>query len=124
MIITISISLFGMGFAYFKYQKDGKYFGDKLKNRFCYKLLANQYYFPHILEAVIHKPYLALSKFSWKEIDMKIIDTIVDGIASGIRSGGQEARVIQTSNLSKALKLMVSGIVVLLMLVLIFGSIK
>ena len=124
MIVTISVSFLGMGFAYFKFQKDGKYFGDKLKHRFCYKLLANQYYFPHLIEAMINKPYLALSKFSWKEIDMKIIDTIVDGIASGIRSGGQEARVVQTSNLSKALKLMAGGVVVLLILVLVFGSIK
>ncbi len=123
-IVTVSIALFGIAFAYFKYQKDGKYFGEALQNRFCYKLLANQYYFPHMLDAVILKPYLALSKFSWKEIDVKIIDTIVDSIAGAIYSGGLSGRTIQTGNLSKALKLMTGGLVVLLILVLIFGSIK
>ncbi len=124
MAVTIGLSLGGIAFAVLKYNKDGEYFGNKMKNRFCYKLLANQYYLPYLYDTVVVQPYKKLSDFNWKEIDMKIIDTIVDGIAGIIYQGGVEGRTIQTGNLSKALKLMTGGIVLLLILVLVFGSIK
>ena len=124
MVITVSISFGGILFAVTKYNKDEKYFGDKMKDRFCYKLLANQYYVPYFYDNYLVKPYKKLSEFSWKEIDMKIIDAIVDGIASIIYQGGVESRTVQTGNLSKALKLMTGGIVVLLTLALVFGSFK
>jgi NADH-quinone oxidoreductase subunit L len=119
MIITISISILGITFAVFKFKKNNNYYGDAMKNRFCYKLLANQYYMPHLLDLVIIKPYLLISKFSWKNIDLKIVDQIVDGIANSIYNGGELSRNMQTSNLSKALKWMTVGIVILLILVVL-----
>jgi NADH-quinone oxidoreductase subunit L len=95
-----------------------------MKNRFCYKLLANQYYIPYILENYINKPYLAISKFNWKEIDVKIVDTIVDAIAMGVYAGGKEGRAMQSSNLSTALKWMVVGLFILLALAVAFGNMK
>jgi NADH-quinone oxidoreductase subunit L len=121
MIITVALSLSGMWFAYYKFNKDGKYFGDALKHRFCYKLLANQYYMPAFIDKAILKPYLALSTFAWKFIDMKIIDATVDGIAKMVYSSGEASRVVQTGNLSKALKIMTLGILILLVVVLAFG---
>ncbi|MBI3874310.1 MAG: hypothetical protein HY307_04845 [Arcobacter sp.] len=70
------------------------------------------------------KPYHKLSVYSWKKIDMKIIDATVDGIAKMIYVGGAEGRAVQTGNLSTALKLMVMGVFVLLTLVLFFGLTK
>jgi NADH-quinone oxidoreductase subunit L len=124
MIVTISVSLAGMAFAYFKFQKDGTYFSEKLKHRFCYKLLANQYYFRFMIDKLILQPYLALAKFSWKEIDMKLIDAIVDGIAKGIYSGGEGGTAMQSGNLSKGLKWMGIGILVLIILSIAFGNLK
>lgn len=122
--VTTVMALGGIAFAVFKYKKDGGYYGEALKNRFCYKLLANQYYIPHLLENVIHKPYLVMSKFSWKEIDMKVVDTIVDGIAKLVRQSGEASRPIQTGNLSRALTTMVVGLTVLLVVAVIFGFAK
>jgi len=124
LVVTSAIAVSGVLFAVLKFKGNNTYFSEKLKNRLCYKILANQYYLPKFYDSVIVKPYLVLSKFSWKEIDMKIIDTIVDGIASLIREGGNSSRVIQTGNLSKALKIMTSGIVILLLLSIIFGTFK
>jgi NADH-quinone oxidoreductase subunit L len=121
MVITVGLSLTGIWFAYYKYTKDGKYFGDTLKHRFCYKLLVNQYYFPHIIDRFILKPYLALANFLWRFIDMKIIDAIVDGIGKIIYSSGEASRVVQTGNLSQALKTMTLGILILLVIVIVFG---
>jgi len=124
MIITITISISGIAFAYFKFKKSGGYFSESMKNNFIYKLLANQYYFPHMIEAMILKPYLAISKFSWKEIDMKLIDAIVDGIANGFYAGGESGTAMQSGSLSKSLKWMGIGILILLILVVAFGNLK
>ncbi len=122
--VTTAIALGGILFAVFKHKKDGTYFSESLKNRFCYKLLANQYYIPHFLENVITKPYLAMSRFSWKEIDLKVVDTIVDGIAKMVYKTGEESRPIQSGNLSKALTLMVIGLTVILVVSIFFGLAK
>jgi NADH-quinone oxidoreductase subunit L len=123
IVVTTAIALGGIIFAVKKFKKGGTYYSKQLEHGALYKLLANQYYIPHIIDNVLLKPYLKISQFSWKEIDMKIIDTIVDTIANGVYTGGKEARVMQTGNLSRALKWMVTGIVILLILVII-GTIR
>jgi NADH-quinone oxidoreductase subunit L len=77
-----------------------------------------------MIDKLILQPYLALSKFSWKEIDMKLIDAIVDGIAKGIYSGGEGGTSMQSGNLSKGLKWMGIGILILLILAVAFGNLK
>ena len=122
--MTSAIAIGGVLFAVWKFRRDGTYFSESLKDRFCYKLLANQYYMPYILDRVVQRPYLALSKFSWKEIDLKIVDTIVDAIARGIYIAGDDARAMQTGNLSKALKWMTLGVVILLVLAVAMSTLK
>jgi len=122
--VTSAIAIGGILFAVFKYKKSGTYFSEKMKNRACYKLLANQYFMPHFLENIINKPYLALSKFAWKAIDMKIIDAVVDGIGKIVYASGKEARAIQSGNLSTSLKVMVYGLVILLVLSVALGFLK
>jgi NADH-quinone oxidoreductase subunit L len=87
-------------------------------------MLANQYYIPHIIDNAILKPYLAISRFAWKSIDLKIVDAIVDGIAKTIYKGGESSRVTQTGNLSSSLRLMVLGITILLVLSVALGFAK
>ncbi|MBD3840345.1 MAG: NADH-quinone oxidoreductase subunit L [Campylobacterales bacterium] len=124
LVATLAIALGGIAFAVIKYNKSGTYFSENFKHRFCYKLLANQYYMPHFIENFINKPYLKLSQFSWKELDLKLIDAIVDGIAKGIYGGGEAGTEMQSGNLSKALKWMGIGIVILLILAVAFGNMK
>jgi len=122
--VTTAIALGGIVFAVLKFNKSGGYYSNSMKDSFVYKLIANQYYFPHIIDKVILKPYLAMSKFSWKEFDVKLIDAIVDGIAQGIYSGGEGATSVQSGNLSKALKWMGIGILFLLILAVAFSNLK
>jgi NADH-quinone oxidoreductase subunit L len=124
LVATLAIALGGIAFAVFKFNKSGTFYSEKMKHRFCYKLLANQYYMPHLWENAVNKPYLKLSQFSWKELDLKLIDAIVDGIAKGIYGGGEAGTAMQSGNLSKALKWMGIGIVVLLILAVAFGNLK
>ncbi|HFU75833.1 MAG TPA: NADH-quinone oxidoreductase subunit L [Arcobacter sp.] len=122
MGLAVIMSLSAMAYAYFKYMKDGTYLSNKFKDRPCFRVLANQYYMNHFWDKVVVNNYMKLSQFSWKEIDLKIIDTIVDGIAGLIFAGGKEGRTIQTGNLSKALKIMALGVLVLLILLVAFGT--
>ena len=124
ILITSGIAITGILFAVFKFRKNGTYFSKSLENRFCYKLLANQYYINHFWENVVAKPYGKLSHFSWKELDIKLIDAIVDGIARGIYDGGEGGTSMQSGNLSKALKWMGIGIFILIILAVAFGNLK
>jgi len=122
--VTTAIALGGIAFAVIKFKKDGTFYSNSMKNRLCYKVLANQYYLPHFWEAVVIKPYAKLAAFSWKEFDLKIIDGIVDGIAKGIYGGGEAGTSMQSGNLSKALQWMGIGIFILIILVVAFGNLK
>jgi NADH-quinone oxidoreductase subunit L len=124
IIVTSAMAIGGVLFAVFKFKNSNGYYSEAIKDRFCYKLLANQYYLPKLIDSCIIKPYLSISKFSWKEFDMKLIDAIVDGIAKAIYSGGEGGTAMQSGNLSKALQWMGIGLVVLLILVVTFGSLK
>ena len=124
ILVTSAMAIAGVLVATLRYVKAGTYFSESIKDSFFYKLLANQYYMPHFLEYVINRPYLAMSKFAWKEIDLKVIDSIVDGIGKIVYASGKEARPIQSGNLSSLLKVMVYGFVILLVLSVALGFLK
>jgi len=119
--VTTAIALSGIALAVFKYNKDGEYYGNKFQNNFFYKLLANQYYLPHFWDYVVCKVYFLLSKFSWKIVDLKIIDSLVDGVANRVIDGAEIGSSMQSGNLSKSLKWMGFGILVLLILALVYS---
>ncbi len=113
-----------IAFAYKKYVSfnsvpDGT---SRMENSFIYKLLSNQYYIPKIYDEVFSKPYMQLSKFAWKEIDLKIVDATVDGIANVIYKTGEKTHTMQSGNLSSMLRWMVIGLVVLLVLAVAFTA--
>ncbi len=124
IILTSAIALGGIAFAAKRYLKHGTYFSEGMKDKFIYRLLANQYYIPHMLENVINKPYLAMSKFSWKFIDLKIIDSLVDFIGNTFYKTGGEVRAMHSGNLSGALKWMAFGLTILIVLAVALAGIK
>jgi NADH-quinone oxidoreductase subunit L len=116
---TLLIALGGIGFAVYMYGKKGG-FPKWLEDRFCYKLLSNQYYIPAFYEKAIMKPFTQLSLFAWKRIDTVVVDRTVDLIAKALMRMGASANTMQTGNLSHMLRWMVVGVVVLLILALIY----
>lgn len=125
-IMTIGTQVFvilAILYAYKKYARGGIAVPDgtsAMENSFFYKLLINQYYIPKIYDEVFTKPYYELSKIAWKQIDLKIVDATVDGIANTIYKTGENTRHIQNGNLSTMLRWMVIGLVVLLSLAVVF----
>ncbi len=112
-LIVLVVAVGGIVLAYKKYG-NGLKRDEKCENSFIYKLLANQYYIPQLYEEVITKPYAMLSEHMWKDVDMKIVDTTVDGIAKFLYKSGDGARKMQTGNLSNYLNWMAVGAVLLL----------
>ena len=120
--LTTLIALSGILFAIYKYSKGG--FSEKWKENFLYQLLYNQYYIPIIYEKVFTQPYKELSKIAWKELDLRIVDATVDFIANVIYKSGFAGRVVQSGNLSKMLRWMVIGLLILIVLVIIYSPVR
>jgi len=111
-------------YAYKKYARNGIKVPDgtsETEKSFIYQLLYNQYYIPYFYEEYIVKPYRELSTAFWKEIDMKVVDATVDGIAKTLYNTGATTRTIQNGNLSTMLRWMVGGLVVLLTIAVAIG---
>jgi len=116
--------LLAIFFAYKKYMCSSVKVPDgtsKMEKNFFYKLLINQYYIPYFYEEYIVKAYKELSVVFWEQIDKKIIDASVDGIANIFYKTGKNTRQMQSGNLSTMLKWMVAGTVALLSLAVVFG---
>ncbi len=126
-IMTIGTQLFvilAIVYAYKKYANSKVTVPDgtsAMENSFGYKLLINQYYIPYFYEEYIVKSYRELSKIFWKQVDLKIVDATVDGIAGVLYSTGERTRDMQSGNLSTMLKWMVAGTIGLLSLAVVFG---
>ncbi len=126
-IMTIGTQLFVIAailFAYKKYANASVKVPDgtsKMENSLPYKILKNQYYIPHAYEEYLVKPYRELSTIFWHQVDLKIVDATVDGIAAIFYSTGEKTRDMQSGNLSTMLKWMVAGTIVLLSLAVVFG---
>jgi len=120
-LLTAVVSIFAIGGIFLAYKKyyNGLKRDEDLENSFIYKLLANQYYIPLIYEEVITKPYMMISEKLWKEVDLKIVDGTVDGIAKFLYKTGDKTRAMQTGNLSNYLNWMAVGGVFLLLLAVI-----
>ncbi|WP_041353956.1 NADH-quinone oxidoreductase subunit L [Nitratiruptor sp. SB155-2] len=120
--LTTLIALTGIGIAVYKYSHGG--FSEKWKENFFYKLLYNQYYIPVLYEKLFTEPYKILSNIAWKELDLRIVDATVDFIANIIYKSGFAGRVVQSGNLSKMLRWMVIGLLILLVLIIIYSPVR
>ncbi len=117
ILLTSFVALCGIAFAVLKYHKGG--FSPKWQETFIYKFLSNQYYIPYIYDKLFIQNYIKLSKIAWLG-DKHVIDFVVDRIARFLNSSGESMQWIQGGNLSKMLKIMFFGVVVLLLLVFIY----
>ncbi|MCH5321993.1 MAG: NADH-quinone oxidoreductase subunit L [Helicobacter sp.] len=117
--ITSLVAVSGILFAIIKYNKGG--FSPQWEKTRIYQLLFNQYYIPHLYNCLFIQTFIKLSKVAW-QIDKKVIDWIVDRIAYMLQSSGEGLRCTQSGNLSKMLRFMFAGLVVLLILVVVFNN--
>ena len=121
ILVTSAVAIGGVLFAVFKYKNGG--FDKSWEDTAIYKLLINQYFIPQFYEKFVSKPYYAISVWTWKVIEIKLIDTSVDGIAHYINKLAVKIRPIQSGNLSSSLRLMVLGLILGLLFALVLSVI-
>ena len=108
ILVTSSIAVFGILFAYLKYIKNMNIF-NLSKDSFIFKVLQNQYYIPNLYQ-MFSNIYLKTSTFLWKVIDMKIIDALVDSVAHTALGTSKELAYAHNGSLSTSLRIMTLGI--------------
>ncbi len=113
IVVTSLMAIGGIVVAVLMY-KNGP-LNPKWEKLAVYQLLFNQYYIPKFYDEFISKPYAELSRIFWKQIDLKVVDFMVDFIATSIYKTGEATHTMQNGNLSSMLRWMVIGVVVLLL---------
>ena len=117
IVVTSVVALSGIAFAVFKYKSGG--FSPKWQETFIYKLLSHQYYIPALYDKLFIQNYFRIAKLSWK-VDKGVIDFVVDAIARFLNNSGKNMRHIQGGNLSKMLRIMFFGVILVLLLLFVF----
>jgi len=118
IIVTSLMAIGGIVVAVKMYQNGP--LSKKWEERPCYKVLINQYFIPKFYEEFFIKPYTELSSIFWKQVDLKVVDATVDGIANTFYKTGEGTRNIQNGNLSTMLRWMVVGLIIMLILAAAF----
>ena len=121
ILVTSGVAIAGILVAVLKYKNGG--FDKSWEDTAIYKLLINQYFIPQFYEKFVSKPYHVICVWTWKVIEIKLIDSSVDGIAHFINKLGVKARSIQSGNLSSSLRLMVLGLILGLVFALVLSVI-
>ncbi len=102
MGITTLIVLAGILVAYLMYMKK-RSIPENLaqKHPVSYRLLLNKWFVDELYEKIVINPLHALAVFSWKGIDVKVIDGMVNGTARFFLRCGGALKSIQTGYVQK-----------------------
>ncbi|MEW6702355.1 MAG: NADH-quinone oxidoreductase subunit L [Bacteroidota bacterium] len=117
MAFSVAAALSAIYFALHVYTKKPA-IAENVSGRFksFYNLLWNKYFVDEFYETTVVQPIQKGSeKFLWKIFDVKIIDGLVDGIASLVESGSGVIRKIQTGVAQSYAVVMMAGIALVLL---------
>ena len=117
MGVTVTITILMILFARNKFVSKGFVpADDNVKQGFIPRLLANKYYVDEFYNAIIVKPLNGLASFSYKFLELKAVDAIVNGVGKLVVFISGQARKLQTGNTGFYIFAMVIGILVILAL--------
>lgn len=118
MIVSVGIALFGIWLAYKWYYYDEKWTSPrKIASSIkpVHKMLWNKYYIDEVYFRAVVDPIITSSRsFFWKFFDLKIIDGIVNGLATITVELGERIRKIQTGFAQTYAIYMIAGAIILL----------
>ena len=121
MIISVIVALIGILIATRYYKQRTTLVEKERKLGGLYKLSFNKFYVDEIYDATVVQPtYVVSDSFLYKIVDVKVIDGIVNGLASTAGALSSVFRKLQTGFVQNYAVMIVIGIVVLIGYVLIF----
>ena len=97
MAVSVGIALIGLVTAYFLYIVKSE-LPQKISSRFkgIHRVLLNKYYIDEIYDTLFVNPIKNGSIFLWESFDNRVIDGIVNGVASFFEGGSSVLRRLQT----------------------------
>jgi len=116
MGISVIIAFLGIGFAYLFYVKRPSIPDDLAsKAKRLYQFLYNKCYVDEAYDATIVRPMKFMADFVlWRWFDVKIIDGLVNGIASVMRQGSTRLRLVETGVVQNYALSILIGVVILI----------
>jgi NADH-quinone oxidoreductase subunit L len=121
-LIMVSLSLLGIiiALAYRTYVKKSTVpAADGAPSSLIARIVANKFYLDEIFAALIEKPFGRLSDFLFKSVEVKVLDSAVDGVGTLTSRLGNLVRRLQQGNISFYLFAMVAGILLFIIFILI-----
>ncbi len=79
-----------------------------------YELLVGKYWIDELYDAVVVRPYVALSNLLWRIVDQMMIDGAVNGVATTVLVNGQLWRYVQDGNVQHYALVFLGGAIALL----------
>ncbi len=120
-LIIVSLSLLGIiiVLAYRTYVKKSTVpAADGAPSSLIARIVANKFYLDEIFAALIEKPFGRLSDFLFKSVEVKVLDSAVDGVGTLTSRLGSLVRRLQQGNISFYLFAMVAGILLFIIFIL------
>ena len=119
MLLTSGVAFAGIGIAFALYGRPSNAAARLATGlRALYALLWNKWYVDEIYDAIVVRPYVALSRFFWQVIDARIIDGAVDGVGRLVVAIGSAGRFVQSGLTQQYLFVMLIGAIGLLVALL------
>ncbi len=109
----LAAAVAGWGFAYYRHVRPASVpLTQRGWAKTAYVLLLNKLYFDEIHSALAVRPILRLSRWLWRDLDLRLIDRAVHGLATFVTSGAQWlARTAETALIERAPHVLASGLV-------------
>lgn len=79
-------------------------------------MVYNKYYVDEIYDAIIRKPLDAISNALHKFVDLQIVDGIVNGVGTSVKSIGGIVRMLQTGNIGFYIMGMAIGLIAIIII--------
>ncbi|MEO6939653.1 MAG: NADH-quinone oxidoreductase subunit L [Candidatus Kapaibacterium sp.] len=111
MFVSVAIALCGIGLAYRLYKKKTTLERDEATLGTPYRLAVNKFYVDEIYDNLIVQPtYFTSNSFLYKIVDVKILDGVVNGLASLTGGASEIIRKIQTGFIQNYAIMIVIGL--------------
>ncbi|CAN5513060.1 NADH-quinone oxidoreductase subunit L [soil metagenome] len=124
--LSTAVALGGLAVAYLAYMKQSPAFDPNqwsARVPWAYSLLYNKWYFDEIYQATIVRPLHWISTVVlWQIVDVRIIDGIVNGVASSMNFTSGQLRKVQTGFVANYALAIALGAVIIVGVFFIFAS--
>lgn len=125
-VISTIVALAGVGVAYLAYIAKSPVFSPAVwsdKMRPLYSFFFRKYYADELYESyIVHPLYVLSDKVLWQIVDVRIIDGIVNGVASTVTFSSGQLRRVQTGFVANYALAIAIGAVVFIGLAFLFQS--